>query len=76
MRMKLVRKVRDITGKTIYRLAKEVGCNTSTVYQWEAGAKSMRLDYLSKLREVSGLSWANFGKLIDEEFGSKPKNHR
>ncbi len=73
MRMEFVRQVRKIAGMTIYRLAKEIGCNTSTVYQWEAGAKSMRLDYLSRVRKVSGLSWNEFGKLIDAEFNPPKK---
>lgn len=68
MRMEFVRRVRKIAAMTIYRLAKEIGTNTSTVYQWEAGARSMKLEYLAKLRRVSGLTWNEFGKMIDEEF--------
>jgi len=56
-----------------YALAKLLHTSTQLVDTWTGKAKGrdpegMKLKFLCQLRKISGLSWNQFGKLIDEEF--------
>lgn len=72
--MKLLEKVRAKTGLTDYGISKklrdlgvEISIPGVSGYN-KANAKSMRLDVLAGLQELSGVSWAEFGKWLSEEF--------
>jgi transcriptional regulator with XRE-family HTH domain len=69
MSMEIVRLIRDKLGFTKYRMGQELGVSTTAIYQYEDKAESMRLDVLCRLRQVSGMSWNEFGKMLDGEFG-------
>ena len=71
----MIEKVRESAELTNYGISKRLrndGVEVTTqgidAYERET-ARSMRLDILSGLRRLSGLSWNQFGKLIDDEFG-------
>jgi hypothetical protein len=73
MAMKIIEKIRKVTGLKNYGLMKalrDLGVEVTTQgidgYERET-ARSMRFDVLSGLRKISGLSWNEFGKLIDDE---------
>lgn len=72
--MDLLRRLREQTGLTCYGVAKalrNIGIDTSTsnidAYERNDSAR-IRLDILAGLRKVSGKSWTEFGRWIDEEF--------
>lgn len=68
----LVKKVQQKRGLTAYKIARalnELGTQVSETaidLQVRKNAKSMRLDLLSGLRKVAGVSWSEFGRWIDE----------
>lgn len=73
MSVKIIKKVRDLSGLKNYGLMKrlrELGVEVTTQgidgYERET-ARSMRFDVLSGLRKISGLTWGEFGDLIDAE---------
>lgn len=77
MEMEFVKTVMGLSGiDTAYTLAKRVGCSTQLVDTWlgkVAGKfpEGMKLRFLCRLRLISGLSWNQLGKLLDEEFLSE-----
>lgn len=77
MGMKLIQKIRKAVGLTNYGIAKALKDRGYSItipgvdaYEKE-NARSMRLDVLCGLRQLSGKSWADFGAWLDEEFGRK-----
>lgn len=79
MGMKLLQKVRDQTGLKNYSIAQrirelghEVTCQGIDGYSKD-GAQSIRLAVLVRLRKITGLSWASFGRWLDEEFLFEPE---
>jgi DNA-binding Xre family transcriptional regulator len=65
----IIKIILERTGWTRYRLAKEVGLSTQALdYMIHTDTKGVRLSVLCKLREVSGLSWSAFGKILDGQF--------
>lgn len=79
MSVKLIKKVRDTANLKNYGIMKalrDLGIEVTTQgidgYEKET-AKSMRLDVLSGLRQISGKSWEDFGEWIDQEFKRKKK---
>jgi len=77
MAMDLLGKIRKVSKLTNYGIAKAL--NASGVKITIPGvdsyerpeARSMRLDVLCGLRRLSGKTWEDFGKWLDEEFGKK-----
>lgn len=75
MLMKFVEKIlADSFERKPYRLAKQLEIPIQTVNAWLGKTKSgsrrgIALHLLCKLRRVSGLSWSEFGRLLDAEFG-------
>lgn len=80
MVMKLMEWIRKVTGSKNYSLSKDLR-NTYGIEISVPGidgydkdtAKSMRLDVLCGFRALSGKSWEDFGKRLDDEFLPKPK---
>jgi DNA-binding transcriptional regulator YiaG len=73
--MRFVTYIFDKSGMTQYRWAKSLGISLQSV-QYILGVtarprsrKSIDLRLLCKLRKSSGLSWSQFGRLLDDEFG-------
>lgn len=66
--VKVIKIIRESKGWSQYRLAQEMGIPSTTILFAEKKGRSFRLDLLARLRNISGLSWAEFGKLIDAEF--------
>jgi transcriptional regulator with XRE-family HTH domain len=72
MLVKIIEQILKARGVTAYRLARDLGLPNNQVVQWRSSAqKTLRLDYLCALREYSGMSWDEFGKLLDREFHIK-----
>lgn len=68
--VKFVEKVKEIAEiETNYRLAVMLGMQTPQVDNLINQGKYIKPEVLCKLRKISGLSWAKFGKMLDEEFG-------
>lgn len=67
--MNFVRYVRERKRLTRYALAKELGVPTQSLDHLELKGRSIRPDVLCRLKRVSGLSWAAFGKLLEREYG-------
>lgn len=77
--MKIIKKVRDSADLKNYGIMKklrDIGIEVTTQgidgYEKDS-ARSMRLDVLSGLRRISGVSWEEFGAWIDSEFKLKKK---
>ena len=69
--LEVVRKEADATNYALSSKLRDLGVNitVSGVDAYERkNSQSMRLDVLAGLRKLSGLSWNELGKLIDEEF--------
>lgn len=72
--MKWIEKARKITGLTNYGLSKTLrkeGVEVTTQGidgYFKKQSKSMRLDVLCGLRKLSGVSWAEFGKWLDNDY--------
>lgn len=62
---------------TAYAVAKILGCAPNLVSTWigknkeRTRVEGIKLRYLVKLREISGMSWDRFGRLLDLEFLNK-----
>jgi len=77
MGMKLIEKIRNIKGLKNYGIMKHlrvlgVEVTTQGIDGYDKPtAKGMRLDVLCGLRKITGLSWQQFGKLLDDEFNKE-----
>lgn len=79
MGVKLISDIRVLTGLKNYGISKnirELGIPITTQgidsYEKES-AKSMRLDVLCALRQISGKDWEIFGEMLDREFFKRTK---
>lgn len=76
--MKLVKKIFQDSGETEYSFAKKLGVSLQSL-QYMLGKvgpttrarRGMRLDTLVKLRRISGMSWPQFGSMLEGEFGEE-----
>lgn len=68
MGVEFIRIIRERLGWTRYRLAREVGEATQTIDHAEEKGVSIRPALLCKIRKCSGLSWKQFGELLDAEY--------
>ena len=80
MEMEFVREVmKKPKLSTAYAVAKLLGCAPNLVSTWigknkeRTQVEGIKLKYLVKLRQVSGMTWAQFGKLLDLEFLDRKK---
>jgi hypothetical protein len=82
MEMKFVKTVMDLAGiKTAYKLGKLVECSTQLIDTWIGNVEGkfpegMKVRFLCKLRQISTLSWNQFGKLLDDEYLDKKKDKK
>lgn len=81
MLMKLIEKVMKAANlDTSYKLAKLLNIPTQVVDRWRGKVKKgappggMQFKYLCHLRRISGKTWVEFGKWLDEEFFEKGKH--
>ena len=80
MGVKIVKQVQEKTGLTAYALGKLLGVTQQAVRRWNGATKvktrneGMSLRVLCKLRRLSGMSWAQFGRELDREFGELGSN--
>lgn len=69
--LKNTREVKDLTNYGVAKALREVGVDTSAsnidAYERHQ-SRRMRLDILCGLRKISGKSWAEFGRWLDEDF--------
>lgn len=73
--MQIVEIIKKKTGLTTYKMAQILERNFNVIVSRKMLDKyidchSMRLDVLSSLRKISGLTWNQIGKIIDREYGS------
>lgn len=74
--MQLVEIVKKRTQLTTYRISQilkerfNVSVSRAQLDYYKNN-HSMRLDVMSALRKLSGLSWNQWGKLIDKEYGEE-----
>jgi len=69
--VKFIKKIRKSMGDiTRYRLADLMGIKTQVLDYYEEKGQTLTMDRLCKLRDVSGLSWEELGKLIEAEYGT------
>lgn len=67
----IYKEIRENLGISRYALAKELGVSTHAIQNAEtseAPRSRIHVDTLCRLRKVSGMTWAQFGKRLDEEF--------
>ena len=74
MSMKIVSIVQNKLGVTSYRLGKLLGVSQQIVRIWNGSTETknkregMNLKALCKLRKISKMSWARFGRELDAEY--------
>lgn len=69
---RLIERIKKDLGVTNYGLAKRMGLTIGAVeahMRSTANRPRIAVDILCKLREVSGYSWEEFGRLLDKEHG-------
>lgn len=71
--MKFLRKLRDLTGKSAYQLAKDFEMNRSTIYDFEKKNDFKVIRYIANIQKSFNISWEAIGKLIDEEVHNNKK---
>lgn len=65
---RILKTVKDKLGITSYKLSTLTGISESLLSAWSIkNPVGVSLKLLAALRKVSGLSWNQFGKIIDEE---------
>lgn len=74
MSVNFVKKIQERLGVTAYALAKMLGVTQQAVRLWTGQTKTQRaregmnLRVLCRLRKVSGMTWQQFGRELDQEF--------
>ncbi len=74
MKMKIldyVKKKQELTNYGVAKELRKIGVEVTTqgIDQYDKGAaRSMRFDVLLGLRKLSGLTWDQFGKMLEGEF--------
>lgn len=74
--MQIVEIIKKKTCLTTYKMAQMLEQKFNVIISRKMLDKykdchSMRLDVMSALRKLSGLSWNQWGKLIDKEYGEE-----
>lgn len=64
--MEAIEKIRKKLGFSKYKLSKELGISQTQYNYYVKNPASIKLPMLSKLKEISGLSWTDIGELIDK----------
>lgn len=70
-KMKFVKVVREkLKIPNGAQFAKLLGIHPEYIYRYEnrAGSNKIQIPHLCKMRKESKMSWAKFGKMLDEEF--------
>lgn len=68
-RMKFLKIIREKKGLSQNAMAEWLGMRTSSYVYLEKQANGIQLDTLTKIKKKAGLSWAEIGRLIEEEYG-------
>lgn len=72
MHMKFINKIMELAGiATNYALARKLGVPTPTVDNLVKSGKYIKPQVLCELRKIGGLSWKEYGEMLDEEFSKK-----
>lgn len=79
MTMQLLKIIREKIGIkrglnepiTRYRLARDLNLPTPSLDYYEEKGKNLPLALLCKLKNLSGLTWNQIGKIIEDEYGEK-----
>jgi transcriptional regulator with XRE-family HTH domain len=67
----VIKIIREKTGWTPSELARASGISKQMIHHWQKhGASHASIKHLIKLQEVSGLSVAQFWKLLKDEHGA------
>lgn len=77
--MKFVKKIREkLKIENCAQFAKALKIHPEYIYRYEnrAGSNKIQIPHLCKMRKLSGMSWNNFGKLLDEEFGKEKEDEK
>lgn len=69
--MKFITQIRDMAGITQYQLAKAFGIQQSQLRHYESAGKALKPAYICALKEISGLSWKQFGEMLEDEYSEE-----
>ncbi len=72
--MKFLRKLREKKELSSAGVARALDINIQSYRYYESEAEGCKLAILCKLKKVFNISWAELGRLIDEEYGEVVKN--
>lgn len=83
MGMKFMEKCLKLSGLKAYSFAKQIGVPVQMADRWLGKTKdkdgnviepeAIKLRYLCSVRQLAGLDWEKFGKMLDDEFLPKVK---
>jgi DNA-binding XRE family transcriptional regulator len=65
--MKTLKKIREKLGFTHYKAAKRVGLTQQGYIVAEKSSRSIKVDVLVALKELSGLTWEEVGKMLESD---------
>ena len=65
--LRIFKDIRTLRGLKQIELARALGVAQGSVWNWERNGERIRLPVLRRLRVVAGMTWEEFGALIDAE---------
>jgi len=66
--MKFITNIRKHLGWTQYRLARELNLPVNSISHLEANGQKIAPADLCRIKQLTGLTWPAFGKLLEKEF--------
>lgn len=66
-KMRFLRRLQEKAGLKPNRAAVMLGVPPQTYHYWIKSADSIKFEYLARIRKAFGLTWAELGKMIDDE---------
>lgn len=71
MKVQFIRIIREKLNMTRYGLAKQLGVMPNQIQHYEEKGSGFKMEALCRLRQISGLTWNQLGKMLDDEFLEK-----
>lgn len=65
--MKTLETIRNKLGLSDYKMSQRLGLTQPGYIHTERKGKSLRIDVLCKLQRISGLTWAELGKMLERD---------
>ena len=72
-KMRFLRALQDNAGLNPNQAALRLGVPPQTYHYWLKNADSIKFEYLVRIKQAFGLTWAQLGKLIETEIAENQR---